>query len=439
MNPQILRRRWMIVALLLTAVLLLAIAVPAGAADFRDKETVIIGPDEVIDDDLIVTANKLVLDGTVTGDLISFANMVEINGAVEGSMLAMGQNVIVNGTVEGSYYGGSTTLELGPEADIARNLFFGGVSLKLDEGSQVGRDVYTGAYQVIVNGNVGGDVLVGASALEVNGRVSGDLVGEVTVSEQATMPTFFPIPGLTEPLIAQGMRIGDAANVGGQINVQEVVQAAAPVSEPGVTPPFTSLTVTGIWLTISQRVGELIALLVIGALFIWLVPSVVDETANALQKRPWHSLGWGFLFLVVFPFALFVAVVLLILLAIAGGFISFGFLARTILAIGGTSLAFVVALFGFSVFMVSKLVVAYVGGRWALHIMAPNMAPNRLSQFWYLLLGAVVYELLRAIPFVGPVVALVVIVFGLGALFMTWRLRRAAAQPELPKVMPSPA
>lgn len=438
MKRKVLKRRWMVMALTLTAVLLL-VALPAGAADFRDNETVIVKAGEVIDDDLIVTANKLVLDGTVTGDLISFANTVEINGTIEGSMLAMGQNVVMNGTVEGSYYGGSTTLQLGPNANIARNLFFGGVSLKLVEGSQVGRDVYTGAYQAIVNGDVGGDVFVGTSALEVNGRVGGDLVGEVSVSEQATMPTFFPIPGLTEPLIAQGMRIGDAADIGGQLNVREVVQAATPAPEPGVTPPFTSLTITGIWLTVSQRVGELIALLVIGALFIWLVPSVVDESANALQKRPWHSLGWGFLFLVVFPFALFVAVGLLILLAIAGGFISFGFLARAILAIGGTSLAFFVALFGFSVFMVSKLVVAYVGGRWALHIMAPNMAPSRLSQFWYLLLGTVVYELLRAIPFVGPVVALVVIVFGLGAMFMTWRLRRAAAQPEMPKVVPSPA
>lgn len=432
------KQAWMIAAVVLTAVLLSALAVPAGATDFRGADTVIIAADEVIDDDLFVSANRVVIDGTVLGDLMAFGTVIEMNGTVEGSMLAGGQTVTVNGTVDGSYYGGATSLELGPEAVMRRNVYFGGMSMKAVEGSQVARSVYTSNYQTILDGEVMGDVAVGTAALEVNGRIGGDLLGEVNISDQAGVPIMVPIPGLTEPLVAQGLRIGESADISGRIGVQEVVQTTTP-AEPGVTPPFTSLVVTGIWLTISQRVGELIALLVIGALFIWLVPALVSETGDALRKRPWHSLGWGLLLLVVFPFAVFVAGAVLILLALAGGFISFGFLARAILAIGGTSLALVVALFGLSVFMLSKIVVAYVGGRWALQRMAPNLTMSRLTQFWYLLLGGFVYELLRAIPFVGPVAALVVILFGLGAMFMTWRLRRAEAEPVMPKVAPSPA
>ena len=49
--------------------------------------------------------------------------------------------------------------------------------------------------------------------------------------------------------------------------------------------------------------------------------------------------------------------------------------------------------------------------------------------FGYLALGVFLYEVLRAIPILGGIVALVVILFGMGAMFLGWRERRAEAVP----------
>ena len=56
----------------LIAILALAFATPAMAFDGRSGDNVTIEADEVIDDDLYVTAANFTLEGTVNGDLIVF-------------------------------------------------------------------------------------------------------------------------------------------------------------------------------------------------------------------------------------------------------------------------------------------------------------------------------------------------------------------------------
>ena len=51
-------------ALLLVSVLALALAAPALAADIRGGDTIVIAADEVIDDDLFVSGNRVEVNGT---------------------------------------------------------------------------------------------------------------------------------------------------------------------------------------------------------------------------------------------------------------------------------------------------------------------------------------------------------------------------------------
>jgi hypothetical protein len=65
-----LRSRWL---LLLAALLLLGFfaVTPAQAADARGGDQVVIGRDEVINDDLYVAGNTVTIDGTVKGDVVA--------------------------------------------------------------------------------------------------------------------------------------------------------------------------------------------------------------------------------------------------------------------------------------------------------------------------------------------------------------------------------
>src|SRR5688500_11070890 len=88
--------------LALLAVLSLTLATPASAFDGRSGDRIVIESDEVIADDLYVTAGEFVLDGTVNGDVIAMGQIITINGTVEGDVMAAGQTLVVNGTVTGA-------------------------------------------------------------------------------------------------------------------------------------------------------------------------------------------------------------------------------------------------------------------------------------------------------------------------------------------------
>jgi len=63
--------------------LALVLAPPAQAFDGRSGDKIVIAADEVVDDDLYVTAEEFTLDGTVNGDLIALGRIITVNGTVE--------------------------------------------------------------------------------------------------------------------------------------------------------------------------------------------------------------------------------------------------------------------------------------------------------------------------------------------------------------------
>ena len=68
----------------------------------------------------------------------------------------------------------------------------------------------------------------------------------------------------------------------------------------------------------------------------------------------------------------------------------------------------------------SKGIVAYLVGYLILERIAPKVAAHK---FWPLLLGLIIYVLLRSIPYFGWAVSLVVTLMGLGAVWLTYTSR----------------
>lgn len=409
---------------LLLAVLVFAFTSPVFATEILDESEVTIAAGEVIDDDVLVMGRRVVVDGVIKGDLLaSVGEELIINGQVEGSVAAAGPTITVNGVVDGSMYVGGMALTLAEGSEVGRNVYLGGASLTAEPGSSVGRSVYAGAYQVILNGDVANDVTVGSAALEVTGTIGGDLMGEVEVTEGGgAFPSFFFTPAELE-FVEPGMRVSEGT-VAGEMGVTETV--IAPEIEQ--QPTFAPFAVSGFWWTLSQRVGEFIALLIVGALIIRFWPTMLNSSTKMIESRPWPSLGWGFVLTVVFPFVILAGLFLFVVAAFAGGFITFGYLGRAFTFLGGATLSMIVALFGLAFFMLSKIVVTYWFGKLLLGRNRPE-ASRLLTHFGYLVLGAFIYEIVRAIPYAGALVAMVVILFGMGAMFLAWRAHRAELAP----------
>src|ERR687892_929224 len=117
----------------LVALASLSFASPALAFDGRSGDRIVIESDEVIDDDLYVTAGEFILDGTVNGDLIAMGQTIMINGTVEGDVMAAGQTIVVNGTVTGAIRIAGSVLLLSETASVGGDIIGAGYSLEIQE------------------------------------------------------------------------------------------------------------------------------------------------------------------------------------------------------------------------------------------------------------------------------------------------------------------
>ena len=443
--------------LLLVGILAFGLPQPAQAAGIIDNGTIPAG--EVIYDDVVLTGQSVRIDGTVNGMAIAMGETVTINGTVNGDLLAFGSNVVINGTVtgnifagaqtvelkgkvEGSLFSGATSLVVDPEATINRNLYFGGFSANTKPGSKVGIDLFLGGYQGLLQGEIGRDVHASSAALEVSGTINGNLTADVaepgTATDMAWMK-YMPQQTMTLPeVVNPGLRVLPGANIAGKLTYTSpaaqsqgiqsapeqgiVYQTPVPQTDgngqPVNTRPSFQFSV-GHWFL--DRLRDLFTLLALGGLAIWLIPGLMKNLTEQAQKEPLPAAGYGLLTVILGYFGAFIAAVLLLGAGLFLGILTFGALSKIIFGVGFSTLGLFVALFSLLVSYGSKLVIAYLVGRWVYHSLAPNNTENRV---WPMVIGVVLYVLARSVPLLGWLVGLLATLLGLGALYLLYRSYR---------------
>jgi len=189
-SPRASRRRFLFGLMTLALLLLPA---TAAAAEYVDAETYHLPQGQTVNDDLIVTAQEVIIDGTVEGDLVVFGVYVEMNGVVTGDLMAAAAEVRINGVVQDdARVAGAGVHLLGnvgddlfaaaggswpgfvmftQEAAPGRALTPG---LTTSPSSTVGGSAYLAAGQATLDGAVRGDLFAGAESLAFNARVDGN-------------------------------------------------------------------------------------------------------------------------------------------------------------------------------------------------------------------------------------------------------------------------
>jgi cytoskeletal protein CcmA (bactofilin family) len=422
---------------LFTLALLLAglvAASPVGALETRSGDEVVIGPDEVIEDDLYVTANEVIVDGTVRGDLIAFGGSIAVDGTVEGDLIGAARSVVIGGTVEDDVRIAGQTLLLGEGAEVEDDLIAAGFSLENVPDSTVGGTLMYAGYQALLQGTVGEDVNAAANGLELGGEVGANVDAEVD-GEDGGPPPFLFAPQADLPTVDPGLTLTDSATVGGDLTYEsstearidpqaqiegEVIGEERPAEEEEDAYTFAD--------AVFDHLRSFVALLLVGLILIWIAPNWVRRRAGTVLDRPVASLGWGVLGLVAF-LALGVAILLATLvLAVILGLLTLGGLVALIVVLG--LLAEVVLVLAFWIFTnyLAQIVVSFLAGLLLVEAVRPGGGSGRVLP---LVVGLILYVILRAIPVLGALVGLAVVLLGLGALFhWIWaKLRRGRAAP----------
>lgn len=430
-------RKWVSV-FAMAALLALLWAVPARAFEGRGGDVVTIPAGEEVADDLYVGTGTFTLDGRVNGDLVVFGATITIGpqGVVEGDLIAAGQSVIVRGQVmdDARLAGFALTIEDG--AQVGGDVVAGAYSLETGPGSAIAGDAIYAGGQALHAGNIAGDAEFATGGLEVRGSVEGDLNAEVGAASNTPMfsPSTFVPNTPPVPPVRGGLTVAEGAVIGGNLRYAGADAANIPEGAVAGQVFFEQRAVTEreqpnpIVEWFFNNLRTLVTLIVVGLLMIWLVPNFTRRSAAALRERPLLSLGWGIVSFFAFLFALLALAAVVIILAIVLGVVTLGDLVGT--TIWGGLLAGFALIFTFSVAVgyLSKVVVSYLGGRLILAQLRPEWAESRI---WPVVLGVLIFTALAAIPLLGWLFSLVVILFGLGALWLTsWeRLRPRPAGP----------
>ena len=406
---------------------LLALVPTVLAFDEREGDKVVVGADEVIEDDLYVSADTFILDGTIKGDLIVVARAVAINGTVEGDLMGGAQVLTINGTVQDDVRVAGAALTLSDGAEVGGDVVAAGASLETQAESEIGGGLQFVGYQAFLVGVIEGSIRTSGYGLEIQGTIGGDVEAEVSSGEDS--PRFNPmqfIPSMPIiPSVRGGLTVGDGATIGGDLEYkspeqsdipdgavqgreQHILQVVAEEEEED-----TLVLRAAKWGMRNAR--RLVGLVVVGLLLVWLAPTCLGSAATRLEERPLSALGLGAATLFGYPVAVLVFLGLLFMVALLLILLTLGNLGGALIWIGIAMVVLFSVAFGLAITYVSKIVIGFWGGRLLLRLIRPDWAEKPL---WSMLLGVVIVAMLLAIPYLGYLFWLVLTLFGLGALWV---------------------
>jgi len=412
--------------LFLTLLLFITLAPTTYAHDIRAGDIVEVTADEVIAENVYAAGSIMTVDGVLEGDLLFGGEKLIINGTVADDLWFGGQELILNGEVGGDIRMGGAAATLGPESSVGGDLLMGGFSLESQDGSVIHGNVMFGGYQAILAGDINKDVRVGSAALEIRGNIAGDVNAEVgtaadTMDENANPFVFNPNPPNVSK-IQGGLTIADSASIGGDLSYASGEEFNVPSSVVGGSIEFDQRVME----TVPENQGmDLMALLLkvlrewatlilIGLFLVWLLPRLINRSADNVGIKPLLSLGWGIVALIATPILLLVGLGIIILLAIIAGFITLPSVSAFVVMSGITTIMATAVAFSLVLAFIAKIIVGYGLGR----ILFGNA--NRIAA---LIVGLLLVVIVVNIPVAGWFIQWVVVICGLGAI---WLLRERA-------------
>jgi hypothetical protein len=342
---------------------------------------------ETVDHDIYAFGGTVTSNGTINGDLVVAGGNIDVNGLVTGDVLATGGRISINGPVTGDVRAAG-----------------GQVSIVGD----VAEDVLVTGGQVTIGGSVGEDLIVSSGQLNLSGTVAGSAVG--TVGAYAKSGSIAGTDSITVT--------GNQAST------------LAPPSNP-----------------VLDAIRQFIAVLLVAVLALWLVPRAFGVAEAQVRERPLPSFGWGIAAVIGYVVLIVVICIVAVLLAIALGLLGFGALVGIDLIggfvlVSGITLAFIIAA-GFVADAIVGLAIARAfmersGRSAAAPSGASMMSRDRWADLGLLAIGVAIVVVLTSLPVVGGWLKLVVVLVGLGALWLAWRRSRTPVRIGMPPEPDSP-
>lgn len=405
---------------LLLGILLLLMVPTVGAFDGRDEETVTIGADEIVNDDLYIGSTTFVVDGTVNGDVFVGANEVVINGTVNGDLFAGAGTIRINGTVTDDVRVVGQLIKLGEGATVGGDFMAGGARVETADNSTIAEDALFGGTEILLNGSIGDKLLAGGGSLTLNGSIGGDAELGVGGSSTAFDPTqfmgqndFSPLaPGLT---INKGATIGGDLSYSGESEIDIAGDVAGEISFDRTVAETRESTKQTPLSRLWRGLQTGLVLFVLGLLWLRFRPSILTGAATTVRGDLANSTLWGAITAFGMPILLAIGSVALVAIASLFGLIKLGGVGASLAGIGMFAVTLLSFMLIFVAVYLAKIVTGLVIGRYLTNML------NLDAEWIALLIGILLVVLLSSLPAIGWLAGLLASLVGLGALWLSRR------------------
>jgi hypothetical protein len=383
-----------VMSFLLVLVLLLS---SASALEIRKGEEVNI--EDEINENLFAAGGEVSVDAQVNGDVMAFGGQVSLNYPVTGDAHACGGDVSVNGAVEGDLMSGGGNININGAVNDDAWIMGGNINVN----GAVAGDFLAMGGNINVNGAVGGDISITGGNIVLNGDVAGnaDIEGGVVT-----------IAGVIEGdavIKADKIEFKDEALVKGNLDykVRELTLKEEQI-EGSVSKDVLEkrIMIPHLFKTQWMIFGSL-SLLLLGIILVLIMPGVSDRLSNTIREKPWQTLLYGLLALVITPIA---AVLLLITL------------------IGIPFAIILLILYVLAILVSTFFAVLYIG-----KLVFENLKKPYKNLVLPMLVGGLIYIVLVNIPFINILAKLIVLLLGLGAITSAIFVRKKAVKKRAKK------
>ncbi|MGZ8154970.1 MAG: bactofilin family protein [Burkholderiales bacterium] len=336
--------------------------------------------DRAINRDLVAAAGRIQVDQPIAGDAVFGAGALDVHATIGEGLRAAGGVITLNGRVHGDVLLVGGHIEVGPMAEVHGEAWIAGSRVTVSGRSLSGLKLY--AREITIAGEIHGPLELSGRDIQVlaTARIYGDLVYSSS----------------------QEIRIDPAAVVSGQVTrATNTTSISNPLAEIPILKALRPLLLTG--------------LLVTGLLLCALFPRFTEHASALMRHSPVRTLGLGTaLFFSVPP----VAVLLII-------------------TIIGIPIGIALGAFHAVALLAAYLVSCYFVGD-ALARVVRHVPHSRGARMGLLAIGLLVLTFVTTVPYVGPLVLLLALIAGLGAIVLQAfsRYTTAAAADSAPTALP---
>ncbi len=349
------------------------------AADIKTNNSIYINKDEIIAGNLYAAGNTITVDGNISGDLIAVAQTIIVNGRIEGDLISLAQEIIINGAVGGNIrVAGNSLVINGP---VARNVNAFGAKISLGDKAHVGWDVYLAAANCEIRGSIDGNLNGYVGQALIAGKIGKNV--DLTFNNQSDGQVLIIAPEtiINGDLIytaKNAANISDKANISGQTQ-QKILE----------TKKANNWFLAWLW----SRLFAIFSALAVGLVLIFLGQNITSKITNKIQEAPLKVFWSGLIVLFVMP-----PIALILLFTLIG--IPLAFMTMTIWLI---------------LIYLAKIISALLIGQM---ILDKTTKTKNWKPIWPLILGVFITWIIFSLPFVGWLVGLAAVCFGLGGMWL---------------------